>query len=484
MAQDIYSNTHDTGKFISSIVLPGSTEAYEIHDAKAIHDIADLGLSAALVFKGTKNTPAELPDSGNKVGDVWLVLEDIDGEDGTRYTNKEFVWTEAGKWEMLGNVHDAASSTHIHTGSVTVAGTNKESAVTGTVTIPTISVSSEDRAGTVSGGVLSKETGKAITSVSVASVTHAETKKHIKGTAAGGTVKTTSKDVLSGVTPTPGTFLNKAEQTAATVISAVTPEKANAMTGIETEAASAITGFGTHTTAKAITGLKTGIVKSTVATDKKFNGITDTGTASTFKFEVGADGILTISGANSVAPTMAEVQASELVTTSDATVATGEASGTADAITELGAVSRADAITKITPATAAFVNGIVTGEETVVGKLETDSGSAITAITPATISVLDSATIDKQPTITLEALENAEAGTVHLVDGLGEAKVTLSTETGDFINTASVSPVTVTTPVTTVSTGTTGATVTGTAAAQEWTMTPGSGSLTTGQPQG
>ena len=479
--QDVYSNTHGEGKFISSIVLPGSTESYEIHDARAIHDITDLGLSAALVFKGTKNTTADLPTEGNKVGDVWLVLEDVDA-DGNRYSNKEFVWTEAGRWEMLGSVHDAASSTHIHTGSVTVTGTNSPSAVTGTTTIPTITVGSKDQAGNVSGGELTTGKQAVITGVSVASVTHDETKKHIKGTAAGGSVKTTSTNVVNDVTTTPGTFLNKADQTAATVINAVTPEKANAMTGIETEAASAITGFGAHTTAKAITGLKTGIVKSTVATDKKFNGITDTGAASTFKFEVGVDGTLTISGANSVAPTMAEVQASELVTTSDATVATGEATSTADAITELGAVSRAEAITKITPSTAAFVNGIVTGQEEVVGKLVTDSGSAITAVTPATVSVLDSAAIDKQPTITLEALSAAEAGTVEFVDDLGTPSVTLSTETAEVLNSASVSAVSVITPITTVSTGTTTATVTGTAEAQEWTQV--SGSLLTNQPQG
>lgn len=481
MAENLYSNTHEAGKFISSIVLPGSSEVYEIHDAKAIHEITDLGLSAALVFKGTKDTFSELPTEGNKTGDVWLVLEDIDAE-GNRYTNKEFVWTEAGAWEMLGSVHDAASSTHVHIGSVTVTGSNKESIITGTTTIPTITVGSEDRAGNVSGGVLSTGKREVVTGVSVASVTHAETKKHIKGTAAGGSVKTTSANVINEISTTPGTFLNKAEQTAATVINTVTPETAQAMTGISTEVASAITGFGAHTTAKAITGLETGVVSSTVATNKQFNGVTDKGTASTFKFEVGVDGILTISGQNSVAPTLEAVTASQLVSTTETTVATGAATTTADAITELGSATRADAITNITPSTAKFVNGIVTGSEEVVGTLTTDTAAAITAVTPGKVSVLDSASIDKQPTITLEALTTAEAGTVEFVDDLGTPEVVISTETAEVLDTASVTPVTVSTPVTTVSTGTTTAQVTGTAAAQEWTQV--TGSLVTGQPQG
>ena len=38
---------------ISKIKLPGNTTEYEIHDAHAIHDVSELGVSGALVFKGT-----------------------------------------------------------------------------------------------------------------------------------------------------------------------------------------------------------------------------------------------------------------------------------------------------------------------------------------------------------------------------------------------------------------------------------------------
>ena len=58
-------------------------------------------------------------------------------------TNAEYVCTkeiseaDATAWEKLGDVHDAASSNHTHT--VTVTGTNAASTVTGSVTVPTVS---------------------------------------------------------------------------------------------------------------------------------------------------------------------------------------------------------------------------------------------------------------------------------------------------------------------------------------------------------
>ena len=119
---------------ISSIKLPNGT-TYEIHDAQAIHNIEDLGLSAALIFKGTKSADAEILAITNaNVGEVWLATS----------SNTEYVCVaeiagtaNAAAWEKLGNVHDAASSTHTH--GVTVAGTNAASTVTGTVTVPTVS---------------------------------------------------------------------------------------------------------------------------------------------------------------------------------------------------------------------------------------------------------------------------------------------------------------------------------------------------------
>ena len=89
---------------ISKIKLPGNDTVYELHDAQAIHDVSELGLSQALVFKGTKATINNLPTTGNKVGDVWYVTAD----------DCEYVWTDSNAWEAFGNVHDAASSDHTH----------------------------------------------------------------------------------------------------------------------------------------------------------------------------------------------------------------------------------------------------------------------------------------------------------------------------------------------------------------------------------
>lgn len=112
---------------ISQVKLPGSNDIYAIHDAQAIHSLEDVGLSQALVFKGTKDTVALLlAETDVKIGDVWLVKD----------SNVEYVWLGTGKgedlnndgtkdgWERLGNVHDAASSTHKHT--VTSTGTIAE----------------------------------------------------------------------------------------------------------------------------------------------------------------------------------------------------------------------------------------------------------------------------------------------------------------------------------------------------------------------
>lgn len=115
---------HDSN-IISKIKAPDGV-TYELHDAQAIHDIEDLGLASVMQFKGTDTDANIQAKTGASAGDVWLATD----------TDKEYVYTGT-KWEPLGNVHDAASSDHTHT--VTVEGTNKASAVTGKVTIPTVS---------------------------------------------------------------------------------------------------------------------------------------------------------------------------------------------------------------------------------------------------------------------------------------------------------------------------------------------------------
>lgn len=85
-------------------------------------DDAVSGLGAVFNFKGTKSAVSDLPTTGNKQGDVWLVSAD----------NSEYVWTSASAsgtasdWEKLGVTVDLS-------GYATLA----SPAFTGTPTAPT-----------------------------------------------------------------------------------------------------------------------------------------------------------------------------------------------------------------------------------------------------------------------------------------------------------------------------------------------------------
>ena len=124
-----------SANIISAIKLPNNDTTYQIHDAQAIHSAEELGLSAALRFMGTKSSEnAIFTITSAQVGDVWLCTAN----------NLEYVCVteingtaNSGAWEKFGNVHDAASSKHTHT--VTVTGQNDSSVVTGKVTVPTVS---------------------------------------------------------------------------------------------------------------------------------------------------------------------------------------------------------------------------------------------------------------------------------------------------------------------------------------------------------
>lgn len=108
---------HDVAKkFITKIEL-APNEVYEIHDPAAVHELGDLGLDGALlIFKGIVDTVAELPSTGNKVGDVRLVRED----------SGEYIWTNENKWELM-DAHIVADHTH------TVTYTTKNSTASASV---------------------------------------------------------------------------------------------------------------------------------------------------------------------------------------------------------------------------------------------------------------------------------------------------------------------------------------------------------------
>lgn len=438
-----------SANIISSIKLPnGST--YEIHDAQAIHTIEELGLGSALVFKGVKETLSQLPSTGNKVGDVWHVKED----------DYEYVWAAidgTGKWEEFGAPHNFASSEHKHT--VTVTGSNKPSAVSGSVTVPTVSSSSKYIRATVSRGAVS--TDSALGTGATFSTTVTPTTTNIKATASGAAVA--------------------ANGTAA----AITGFGAHSTdTALGTNATFAVSG-GTASTSKMVTTtvknpsvVDADASKITSNTDVKASKVSNTGSkadgsAASWTASV-TDGVLSFTWKANVPtavtlPTFTEVTASKIVaedvaaskvTTSNVTVATGSLSATgtgADVATGVSAIS-----------------------------VSVDNADAVEAITelgtPTTANALTGVKITAQPTIALTTGATAGAGVVSVATGIQRA--TTSVESADTVNAITSVPVptvalskdaTSTTGtvalVESVTVGSTAASITnGTAAAQEWTQ--------------
>lgn len=401
-----------SNNIISQVKLPGSDLVYEIHDAQAFHSLDDLGLSGVMVFKGTKPAVANLPSSGNKNGDVWYVTAD----------DCEYVWTGSA-WEALGNIHDAASSTHTHN-IASLSGTNKASAVTGSVTVPTVT----------------------------------PTQKYLSVSAAAPSVDTTDDSVLGANT----TF-------GATVTPSTTKLSASA-SGVAVGAngtAAAITGFGNHTTAAAITALNTTTIKNPTVTTVSIPNVTgnsavtashvtsSAGTAASWGASV-VDGVLSFSWTTNTPTTVnaTDVAASKVtlgtalsassVTTSNVTVATGSKS-TADAITALGAPTTANALTgvKVTAQPTVTLTSGASGDVSVATGI---ASASVTVGTNDRVSALTSA-VAAAPVITVSEADATSTGAVPVVSAVA---------VGD--KTASIS---------------------GTAAAQTWTF--GSGS--TSQPK-
>lgn len=107
------------GKSVTGLAAPSAdTDA----STKKYVDDAISGLGAVFNFKGTKTAASELPTTGNKQGDVWLVSAD----------NSEYVWTKstasgsASDWEKLGVVVDLSGYAPL-----------ASPALTGTPTAPT-----------------------------------------------------------------------------------------------------------------------------------------------------------------------------------------------------------------------------------------------------------------------------------------------------------------------------------------------------------
>lgn len=382
---------------ISQIKLPDGS-VYSIYDASAIHNAEDLGLSAALRFMGTKASYDELiATAPAKAGDVYIVGSAADGPD---YPNTEYIClydieTEDNlAWEKLGDFHDAASSTHKHT--VTVTGHNVASKVTGSasVTVPTISKTSKYLNATATQGTVTKPKDE---------VLGAGTKFTVNG---------------GGVT-TEGLYAQRS-------------------TNVEVGAngtANAITALGTPTTAKAIVDLNTTTIKNPTVTAVSIPNVTGNTTVTASKVaksdvtaskinvasllasasvtngvlsfttatatDVGASKITSLSDVTATNTTLGTALSASSVSTSDVTVATSSKT-TADAITGFGTHTTAKALIGVKVTTQPIIT---------LGKGSTDEGDVevVTNVDPIAVTADSSDRVNAvtdvsvaNPTVTLD----------------------------------------------------------------------------------
>ena len=466
-----------SNNYISAVKLPGSETLYQIHDENAIHDPSDLGIHGALIFKGVLSAESALPTAAaTNVGHVYLIgsLEYVCVEvTGTTTTYK---------WEKLGNIHDAASSTHTH--DVSVVGSNKASTVTGKVTVPTVSRTVEAVGGTAAAQTitLTKDNtlGEATTFSTSISGAPGSTKKGVSissvAVASNGTAS-----AITAITPSTSDF-----------VTGVTTETESVIKSVSAPTGSAVTGLGTPTTAAAITSLNTTTVKNPSVTAVSIPNVTGntsvtaskvTTTAGT-KASWGAsvsNGVLTFSwtantptsvSASDVTATnttLGTALAASKVTTSDVTVATGSAKSTANAITA------------ITPTTSNFVTSVSTTPVDVIDTVTPATSAAVTGLgTPTTKTVLTGVKVSAQPAL---SLGNSGTGAFDVVTDVSKGSLAASTSAGTndvvaAVTGASASASTVTLAknvVTAVTIGTEDKSIqNGSAAAQVWSQSSGS----------
>ena len=461
-----YEPTAHSENIISSIQLPGVATPYQIHDANAIHSAEELGLGSALVFKGTKKTDAEiLAIADAHIGDVWLST----GTNAEYVCTKEISEADASAWEKLGNVHDAASSNHTHT--VTVTGTNAASTVTGSVTVPTVSKTQKYLTATAGGITVTPSTD---------SVLGANTTFNVSG----GTATTTKIKATASGTAVAG------NGTAAAITGLGTPSTSGAL---GTGATFKVSGGGA-TTSKMVTDKASKVTvtnknipnvienTSVKASHLKNSGSKTAGTAASWSASV-TNGVLSFAWtANTptavTLPTFDEVTATNTtlgtaisassVSASDVTVATGtlSAQGTGSAV-------------------ATGMNAITVAVD------NADTVTAITGLgTPTTANVLTGVKVTAQPTI---KIASGTTGDVSVVTGVSDIEVApaandnvaaltgVSASTPTITLTNNDTNVTGSVPVVSgVTIGSTSASLqNGSAAAQKWTQNTGS----TGQPQ-
>ena len=91
------AKTYDALPYASEVDLSDYSTTAQV--TQAIND-AIAALGNLMTVKGVVATKDELPVEDNKVGDVYFV--GADGDTGDSYA--EYVWTEAGKWEYIGQI--------------------------------------------------------------------------------------------------------------------------------------------------------------------------------------------------------------------------------------------------------------------------------------------------------------------------------------------------------------------------------------------
>lgn len=425
---------HTTGTDIAGVISKidltsvGGAGIYEIHDAKAIHDVSELGLGNAVVFKGVC-AYADLPTaSASTVGHVYLDTA----------TNKEYIGVKTGTdtyaWEPLGNIHSAASATHTH--SATVTGTNADSAasVSGTVTEflgevktgkPTINVTVGTHPGITVKTDTEKVLGDGTTVTATASsamdsnvVTGATTKYlGISGAA----LNTGSTDVGTSVTPSTGTFVTEVASEDAKAIASVTGENGTALTGLGTPTtANAITGFGTHTTAKAITALSTTSINH-VSSNTNVSATNTVFDEDTTASKVSASDVTATNTVLGTATTASKITASD-VTATKTTLGTafsvpnvtGNTSVTASKLSSAGSVTK----------NTTFVKGITPGTFTASVSNETLSFAYVSAKASGTAQAVTAVTL---PTFTDVTATNTTLGKAFSIPNVtGNTSVTAS----------------------------------------------------------
>lgn len=452
-----------SANIISKVKLPGSTIEYEIHDANAIHSLEDLNLATVLTFAGTDTSANILAKTSAKKGEVWLATDN-----NIEYVCKETFSgaADSTKWEKLGNVHDAASSSHTH--SVTVTGTNGTSAVSGTITIPTVSKSTKYMTATVGREDVSTKNALGASATFTTTVNPSTT--NIKATASGGTV---------GANGT----------------------------------AAAITGFGEHATDTAMGVDATFSVSGGTASTSKMvtTTIKNPSVSGVTIPNVTGNTEVTIPNVTSVGSRTNGTAASWSASVTDGVLSFSWTANTPTAVTmpTLGTAIKASKVTlgtalsaskvstsNVTVATGALASdgagaSVTTGVSAIsVAVADADPVDVMTGLgTPTTATVLTGVKVTKQPTIALATGATAGTGVISVATGISSA--TTSANSKDTVAAVTAVPVPTVTlsgesssatgrvAYDTVTIGSGNATHSLTAAAQKWTQKTG----TTGTPQ-